>query len=159
MPSTEDGEKLWSIVTSRGLEGLMAKKKDSPYVDGRSRAWLKIKLEKTVDCVIVGYVTKTRDIASLALALFDHGKLTYVGQVGSGFSDAVLETLSKELVPATNDVIILPKNVRPVAADKVCEVRYLEFTRDHRLRAPVFLRLRDDKPAAECTINQVKSGA
>jgi bifunctional non-homologous end joining protein LigD len=158
MPSTENGEELWNIVTARGLEGVMAKKKDSVYATGRSRAWLKIKLEKTVDCVIVGYATKTREIASLALGLYDHATLTYIGQVGTGFSELVLDKLSKELVRASNDVA-LPSNVHPVVPDNVCEVKYLEYTKDGRLRAPVFLRIRDDKFPAECTIDQVIKGA
>jgi bifunctional non-homologous end joining protein LigD len=136
----------------------MAKKKESVYVTGRSRAWLKIKLEKTVDCVIVGYATKTREIASLALGLYDGATLTYIGQVGTGFSESLLDTLSKELVRASNDVA-LPTNVHPVVPDKVCEVKYLEYTKDGRLRAPVFLRIRDDKSTRECTIDQVTTGA
>ncbi|MGA7075053.1 MAG: non-homologous end-joining DNA ligase [Halobacteriota archaeon] len=157
MPSTDSGEELWNVVTARGLEGVMAKKKESVYVTGRSRAWLKIKLEKTIDCVIVGYVTKTREIASLALALYDQWTLSYIGQVGTGFSESLLDTLSKELIRASN-VVALPKNVHPVIPNKVCEVKYLEYTKDHRLRAPVFLRMRDDKSAEECTIDQVQKG-
>jgi bifunctional non-homologous end joining protein LigD len=158
MPSTENGAELWNVVTTRGLEGVMAKKKESVYVTGRSRAWLKIKLEKTVDSVIVGYATKTREIASLALGLYDGATLTYIGQVGTGFSESLLEKLSKDLVRASNDVA-LPSNVRPVVPDKVCEVKYLEYTKDGRLRAPVFLRIRDDKAPSECTIDQVIKGA
>jgi bifunctional non-homologous end joining protein LigD len=158
MPSTENGAALWNVVTTRGLEGVMAKKKESVYVTGRSRAWLKIKLEKTVDSVIVGYATKTREIASLALGLYDGATLTYIGQVGTGFSESLLEKLSKDLVRASNDVA-LPTNVRPVVPDKVCEVKYLEYTKDGRLRAPVFLRIRDDKSPSECTMDQVIKGA
>jgi len=158
MPSTDSGEELWNVVMTRGLEGVMAKKRESVYVTGRSRYWLKIKLEKTVDCVIVGYVTKTREIASLALALYDQGTLSYIGQVGTGFSESLLDTLNKELIRASNDVA-LPKNVHPVVPNKVCEVKYLEYTKDHRLRAPVFLRIRDDKSATECTVDQVTNGA
>jgi bifunctional non-homologous end joining protein LigD len=158
IPSTENGEALWNVVTARGLEGVMAKKKDSIYITGRSRAWLKIKLEKTVDCVIVGYATKTREIASLALGLYDGAALTYTGQVGTGFSESLLDRLNKELVRASNDVA-LPKYVHPVVPDKVGVVRYLEYTKDGRLRAAVFLRIRDDKSARECTIDQVTKGA
>jgi bifunctional non-homologous end joining protein LigD len=158
MPSTDDGERLWDVVTVRHLEGVMAKKKESVYVTGRSRSWLKIKDEKTVDCVIIGYVTKTRTIASLALGLYDAGGLTYVGQVGTGFSEALLGELAKELVRARSDVAV-PKNVQLVIPDNVCEVRYLQYTKDNRLRAPVFVRMRDDKPADECTIDQVQSVA
>lgn len=158
MPSTENGEELWNVVTARGIEGVMAKKKESAYVTGRSRTWLKIKLEKTVDCVIVGYATKTRKIASLALGLYDGGTLTYIGQVGTGFSESLLGRLGRQLVVASNNVA-LPKHVQPVIPNLVCEVRYLQFTNDHRLRAPVFLRMRDDKGARECTIDQVSKGA
>ncbi|MGA3199378.1 MAG: non-homologous end-joining DNA ligase [Halobacteriota archaeon] len=158
MPGTADGERLWDVVTARHLEGVMAKKKESLYVTGRSHAWLKIKDEKTMDCVIVGYVTKTRTIASLALGLYDAGSLTYVGQVGTGFSESLLGELATELVRAGSNVA-LPKNVQHVVPDKVCEVRYLQYTKDHRLRGPVFVRMRDDKPAEECTIDQVQSVA
>jgi bifunctional non-homologous end joining protein LigD len=158
MPGTADGERLWDVVTERHLEGVMAKKKESVYVTGRSHAWLKIKDEKTVDCVIVGYVTKTRTIGSLALGLYDAGSLTYVGQVGTGFSESLLSDLATELIRAASDVA-LPKNVQHVVPDKVCEVRYMQYTKDNRLRAPVFVRMRDDKPAEECTIDQVQSVA
>jgi len=158
MPSTEDGERLWNVITARHLEGVIAKKKGSRYVSGRSRQWLKIKCESTVDCVIVGYVTKTRRIASLALGLYDHGTLTYIGQVGSGFTESFLEELSQRFVSTTNGVV-LPKSVKPIVPDKVCEVTYIEYTRAHRLRAPVFVRMRDDKPAEECTTDQVTHGA
>jgi len=158
MPGTADGERLWDVITARHLEGVMAKKKESPYVTGRSHAWLKIKDEKTVDCVIVGYVAKTRTIASLALGLYDAGSLAYVGQVGTGLSESLLGDLATELIRAGSDVA-LPKNVQHVVPDKVCEVRYLQYTKDHRLRGPVFVRMRDDKPADECTIDQVQSVA
>jgi bifunctional non-homologous end joining protein LigD len=158
MPSTDDGERLWDVVTARHLEGVMAKKKESVYVTGRSHAWLKIKDEKTVDCVIIGYLTKTRAIASLALGLYDAGRLTYVGQVGTGFSESLLGELATELVRARSDVAV-PKNVQLVIPDKVCEVRYLQYTKDNRLRAPIFVRMRDDKPADECTIDQVQGVA
>jgi len=158
MPSTNDGEGLWKVVTSTDLEGVMAKRKDSPYVTGRSHDWLKIKREKTVDCVIVGYMTKIRKIGSLALGLYDNGTLTYVGQVGTGFRESLLDELAKELIASSNGVV-LPKNVQPVVPNKVCEVRYLAYTRDHRLRAPVFLRIREDKLPEECTVDQVQRGA
>jgi bifunctional non-homologous end joining protein LigD len=158
MPGTDDGERLWDVVKARHLEGVMAKRRESVYATGRSHAWLKIKDEKTVDCVIVGYVTKTRTIASLALGLYDVDSLTYVGQVGTGLSESLLDELAKALVRASSDVA-LPKNVQAVVPDKVCEVRYLQYTKDHRLRGPVFVRMRDDKPAEECTIDQVQSVA
>lgn len=158
MPSTEDGEKLWDFITARRLEGVIAKKKESLYVSGRSRQWLKIKCENTIDCVIVGYMTKTRHIASLALGLYDHDKLTYIGQVGTGFTESLLDELAQRFVPTANGVV-LPKSVKHVVPDKVCEVAYVEYTRNHRLRAPVFVRMRDDKPAEECTTDQVTNGA
>ncbi len=158
MPSTDDGERLWNVVTARHLEGVIAKKKDSMYIRGRSRQWLKVKCEPTVDCIIVGYLTKTRHIASLALGLYDRGTLTYIGQVGTGFTESFLEELARTFVSSSNGVV-LPKNVKHVVADKVCEVRYLAYTKAHRLRAPVFVRMRDDKPPEECTIDQVANGA
>lgn len=159
VPSTTDGTKLWKVVLERKLEGVMAKLKNSKYTDGRSNDWLKIKNELSIDCVIVGYKTKVRTIASLSLGLFENNAFRYIGQVGTGFNDELLKDLEEILTSlkavGPTGVIGLPKDVVPVKPKLVCEVKYLQLTRDIKLRAPVFLGLRTDKNADECTLEQV----
>lgn len=135
---SEDGEFLWNAAKKRGIEGVMAKRKDSRYVQGRSPSWIKIKFYKTTDCVILGYRSGKRKISSLRLGIYDHGKLREIGNVGAGFTEAMLD----ELLARLDNKEVL-----------VCEVRYLEFYKS--LRAPVFLRLRDDKTPQECTFDQL----
>lgn len=156
VPMSDDGKKLWNVIKSRHLEGVIAKKKNSTYVDSRSSNWLKIKNELTIDCVVVGYVSKVREIASLALALFDETKLIYIGQVGTGFNEYLLKELIQRLVVVKNNNVSLPKNVVPVFPELVCEIKYLMFTDDKKLRAPVFLKIREDKEIHECTFNQIQ---
>jgi bifunctional non-homologous end joining protein LigD len=158
-PTTDDGEKLWEVVAIRNLEGVIAKRKDSKYIEGRSRDWLKIKNELTADCVIIGYKTKIRTIASLSLGLYDNQKIKYIGQVGTGFTESFLKELYKKLkfiqTNTKSTLPDLPKDIIAVHPLLVCEVKYLELTQDMRLRAPVFLKLREDKMPTECTMEQV----
>ncbi|HYD03901.1 MAG TPA: non-homologous end-joining DNA ligase [Alphaproteobacteria bacterium] len=157
VPSHADGEKLWKAMISRNLEGVMAKRKGSFYIDGRSRDWLKIKHKKTADCVIVGYKKKKREIASLALGLYDGKLLKYSGQVGTGFNEEILEKLSKLLARiATTEVSGFERGLIPVIPVNVCEIKFHEYTKDGKFRAPVFLGLREDKLPIECTIDQVR---
>jgi bifunctional non-homologous end joining protein LigD len=156
MPMTENGEALWKIMEARRLEGVIAKKKGSRYTSARSPDWLKIKNEKTMDCIIAGYITKTRTIASLSLALYDdEGKMEYIGQVGTGFTESFLEDLKKRMIVGKNSAR-LPSDAISVSPVLVCEVKYLMMTPDRRLRAPVFIRLREDKEPEECTTRQIE---
>lgn len=161
MPFFKEGKKLWKKANQYHLEGVMAKKKGSIYQDNRNTDWLKIKRQKTVDCVIIGIIKKKREISSLALGLYDKKhKLKFIGKVGTGFSEKMIQQLSKILkqggkVPETFSGN-LPRELLTVIPNKVCEIKYLELTQDYRLRIPVFLRLREDKLPSECTIDQLK---
>jgi len=161
MPSTDDGEKLWNYVTKRNVEGVVAKKKGSPYIGNRSSQWLKIKRQNTIDCVIVGLTQKKREVSSLGLGLYDsQNHLKFIGKVGTGFSEKILRSLNALLKkdkkinfePITGD---LPRDLIPVVPKNVCEVKFLKVTKDSRLRMPVFLRLRDDKLPKECLLDQI----
>jgi len=138
-PYTEDGRRIFQLIKDKGGEGVIAKRKDSRYREGRSSAWLKVKLFKTADCVILGYKRKIREIGSLELGVYDNGELLHVGNVGTGFTEAFLAALKPRL--DQGEVL-------------VCEIKFQEFTRDRKLRAPVFLRLREDKEPRECTLEQ-----
>lgn len=161
MPFTENGKKLWTHISKRKLEGVIAKRKGSQYIDHRSTEWLKIKRENTIDCLIAGFTQKKREISSLCLGLYDKkGDLKFIGKVGTGFSEKILEQLSHLLKKTKTSQIqpiagILPKDFIPVAPKHVCEIKFLELTHDFRLRTPVFLRLREDKLPHECLLEQL----
>lgn len=164
-----DGLGLWRQIEALGLEGVMAKRADSPYVGGRSAAWLKIRVEHTADLVVVGYTLPegTRPhLGALQLAAMGTDGLVYVGRVGSGFTDEMLRELRGRLDR------LGPRATAPVVAETergpgivwvepalVVEVRFKHVTDDGMLRHPVFLRVRDDKTPADCTLAaQVHAG-
>jgi bifunctional non-homologous end joining protein LigD len=159
----EKGTKILSSSKELNLEGIVAKHKRSIYREGiRSRDWLKIKNTKTQDCVIIGYTrglgSRVSHFGSLVLAVYSakEKKLKFAGHAGTGFNDETLGEIYLKLKA-------LETNYRPV--DKVpylnretiwlkpvlvAEVKFDEWTRDGILRAPVFLRLREDKKPEEC---------
>ena len=160
----EKGEAYFKLVLEKGLEGVMAKQKDSCYEEGlRTGSWLKIKKLKTCDCVIFGYTqgenARGKTFGALLLGLYDNGKPVYVGKVGTGFSEQTLGTLMDKFEKIKTDI----EPFRPESGDRVtwlepklvCEVAYQVATRDMRLRMARFKRLRDDKPPSECTIDQI----
>jgi len=162
----ENGEAYYKLAVDKGLEGVMAKKKDSQYEEGlRSESWLKIKELKTCDCVIFGYRSgqKSREatFGSLVIGLYDsEGKPVYVGNVGTGFTEEMLRTLTDkfETLKTTSNppfTVEMEEMVTWLEPELVCEVAYQVVTRDMRLRMPRFKRLRDDKAPLECTLNQI----
>lgn len=162
IPYTKQGKLLWNKVVTYGLEGVMAKEVDSIYYPGeRSHVWLKIKLLNTLDAVIVGYKTGKRIISSLALGLYDdQGVLTYIGNVGTGFNDALLEELYPKLHSLETKMAPIKKTDSDVDAiiwmkpKLVCEVKYQQITSYNILRIASFLRLRIDKKPADCKFDQ-----
>ena len=167
-----EGEAFLEQVMEMGLEGIVAKKADSPYTKGRSGHWLKIKAEPTEDFVIVGFTEPKKSRGSFgALQLADYidGTLVYAGRVGTGFNDALLRELKSDLDP-----IVRPDppcagpsfapGTEPLASEDipetstttwvdpvhVCEVRFREWTPDGLLRHSAFMRRRADKSPHEC---------
>lgn len=153
----EHGETMYAQVRDMGLEGIVGKRADSPYVGGRSPDWIKVRVEHTDDFVIVGYTEPKGSRAgfrALLLAQYDDGELFYAGRVGTGFSNRDLTEIKQRLDslpegPAPRDAPI-EKGQHWVQAAFVAEVKFKEVTPDGALRAPVFLRLRDDKAPHEC---------
>jgi bifunctional non-homologous end joining protein LigD len=151
----EEGTALFEAAKQLGLEGIMAKERDSIYLPGkRSQSWLKIKTRQTLECAIIGYTQgkgdRERGFGALHLAQANGDELKYVGKVGSGFDDATLKAVFAELEQ-------LPKIKRPVKEKPLddaqsiwtepqlmCEVQFASLTKDGMLREPVFLRLRPD---------------
>jgi len=155
----ERGEALYEQVRSLGLEGIVAKRRDRPYRAGRSADWIKIRADLTGEFAVLGYTAPKRGrrgFGGLHLGALLGARMTYVGRVGSGFSDRQLADLRDRL-----DAFRLrrPPAVEGLPAGKehvwveprvVVEVRFTEYTREGNLRHPVFLRVRDDKQVSEC---------
>jgi bifunctional non-homologous end joining protein LigD len=161
----EKGQAYYQAVQEKGLEGVMAKKKDSIYEPGqRSGNWLKIKKIHTVDAVIFGYTqgggAREKTFGSLLLGLYDkEGKPAYIGNVGSGFSEKTLlalqETFDKLKTDKPAFAVDHPEQVTWLVPELVCEVTYQFVTNDRKLRIAQFKTLRTDKPAIECTTDQL----
>ena len=161
------------------LEGIVAKHKFSKYLQGtRSSEWLKIKSIKTQDCVVIGYTkgegNRENYFGSLLLAVYYNinnndndsrgvQKLRFVGHTGSGFNFDQLGKVYNKLkemriekcpidnIPYTNRD---PSWIEPIL---VAEVKFNDWTQEKIMRAPIFLRFREDKMASECIVEEEKS--
>ncbi len=161
----EDGNSYFKAALKKGLEGIMAKRLASPYRPGvRSQDWIKIKKRLTFDLVVVGYTPglgqRQPFFGALLLGAYDSGELIFTGKVGSGFSIKELEEISSQFVPSDKSPLFHPpstRNVRWLKPEIVVEVEALEVSKRRHLRAPVFLRTRDDKLPEECTIDQLQN--
>ncbi|MBV9597187.1 MAG: non-homologous end-joining DNA ligase [Chloroflexi bacterium] len=164
----DDGARLFQAAGEQGFEGVVAKKRDSVYEPGaRVRTWLKVKTSLTDDFVVVGYTLGTgrrsETLGSLILGSYDQARtLRYAGHVGTGFDEASLSDMLVRLTPLHRATSPLGEAIpRGAAASRaggagvwveprvVVEIKFSERTEDGRLRHPVFLRVREDKPAAE----------
>ncbi len=155
-----DGQTVYRAAIENGLEGIVAKRQDSLYEPRkRSNSWLKIKAVTSDEFVVGGFTrgtgNRTKTFGALILGYYDDKRnLQYVGNVGSGFDNDTLLTLKKQL--ETIGIKRSPFYPEPeqtagviwVKPELVVEVKFAELTREYRLRAPVFLRVRDDKLAA-----------
>lgn len=161
VPPTLDGAAEDVLAASRaaGLEGIIAKRSDSPYKPGyRGREWLKIKNVLRQEFVIGGYTAgsgrRADSIGALLVGYHRDGELHYAGKVGTGYSDADLAMLTKRLRPLARKrspfaVGTPPPGSAFVKPELVCECSFAEWTRQGRLRQPSFVGLREDKPAAD----------
>jgi bifunctional non-homologous end joining protein LigD len=156
------GTDFFEQVRALELEGIVAKRAASPYRPGiRSPDWRKIKALCLQDCVIVGWTPgkggRAATLGSLLLAVYDEGRLRYAGNVGTGFTHAfladLLERLQELQVPKPMfegfEGTPRPRGARFVRPELVCEVEYLKWTDDSKLRASSFKGLRPDKPATD----------
>ncbi len=155
----EQGEAMFRHIVGLGIEGMVAKRTDSIYVGGRSRSWLKVRVVHTSDFAIHGFTEPSSGktgFGALHLASWREGTFVYAGRVGTGFSAPLLEELGARLrrapamQPPAGAEVAGPGRHRWVAPELVAEVRYKEITEAGVLRNPSFLRLREDKPPADC---------
>jgi len=155
-----EGGEMFEAAREMGLEGVLAKDRRSTYESGRSTRWLKLKVQNEQEFVIVGFTKGERDyFGALILAVNDNGEFRHVGQVGTGFDHKQMRTIYNELEPLitrTNPLVNKPriKDATWVRPELVCQVRFLEWTKDKVLRAPVFVGLRQDKAAREAVREQ-----
>lgn len=157
------GVAYFEAAKARGLEGILAKRTDSPYLPGkRVDFWKKIKTYDALDCVVCGLTTGTgwREplFGALILGAYRDRELRFLGKVGTGFDAAKLEEIQEFALPLRG-VCPFPREPEVEPGVKawlnprlVCEIKYLEFTEDGKLRAPVFLRLRPDLEPEECVL-------
>jgi bifunctional non-homologous end joining protein LigD len=160
----EDGHSLLAAATEQGLEGIVAKRADSTYAVGRrTRDWLKLKTSGRQEFLIAGYTKgqgrRASSFGSLVLAVRRGGELSYVGNCGTGFDEKTIAELLAKLRPLERKqppFPVVPKMPKVRKSDVVwvepklvCEVRFTEWTHDGRLRAPVYLGLREDKAPEE----------
>jgi bifunctional non-homologous end joining protein LigD len=154
----EHGEELFRDACRKGLEGLMAKRADSPYRATRSSDWRKLKCHAEQELVIGGYTApqgSRTDFGALLVGYFEDGRLSYAGKVGTGFDHATLSDLGRRLRKLERadspfvDVHPIPRGTHWVEPELVGQIAFTEWTRDGRLRHPRFLGLRNDKPARD----------
>ncbi|MEW6418535.1 MAG: non-homologous end-joining DNA ligase [Nitrospirota bacterium] len=161
--SYTEGKKLFSVVLKKGFEGIMAKEKESPYLPGeRSGYWLKIKKAFDIDAVICGYLEgeggRKESFGSLILGVYDKGRLIHIGQVGTGFDEKtarhIYHILSKMMSYKSpfDEIPYFKRKAFWCKPEMVVRVGYQEWTKDNKLRVPVFKRIRDDKEPEECTL-------
>lgn len=159
-----DGKKYFAAATKQDLEGIMGKRKDSPYVSGsRSKDWLKVKTSKRQEAIIVGYTAPKRSrkyFGSLVFAICENGKYKYVGHAGTGFSSSglkelydLMQPLVRKTKPIANKVPV-EDTITWLDPKLVGEVKFTEWTADRQMRHPVFMGLRNDKDPKDVTVEK-----
>lgn len=166
----EHGKQFFEAAGKLGLEGMIAKKKDSLYIpDIRSKYWLKIKVHKRQEVVIGGYTVNEgtgKLFSSLLLGVYEKGIFQFVGKVGTGFTDKLQREMMKQFKPLvveespfqTVPDVNQPSRFRPnpphasaiwLKPQLICEITFTEMTNDGVFRHPSFKGLRTDKKASE----------
>lgn len=166
-PVFEDGRELLDYVTDAGLEGIVAKQRESRYIEGaRNDTWLKIKVRREQEFIVLGYTpgegAREWAFGALILGYYDGDKRIYAGKVGTGFDDDCLRMLKAKMDPLVGDVenlaegVLLPRDldthsVYLTEPGIVVQVAFQKWTEDGRLWHPSYLRVREDKEATDVT--------
>jgi DNA ligase D-like protein (predicted ligase) len=157
----DEGKHLFDAAAEAGLEGIVAKERNSIYVPGkRTTSWVKIKTRRTVDCIILGYTKgkgeRESTFGALHLGRYKGDNLVYVGKVGSGFDERLRKTVLTEL----QKLNVIERLIKEKPVDDpvtvwiepamVCEVQFASRVVTGLLREPVFMRLRPDLLPEDC---------
>jgi bifunctional non-homologous end joining protein LigD len=161
-PTFTDGDELLDYVTFNGMEGIVAKQIASRYVEGaRNDTWLKIKVRREQEFVVLGYTpgegAREWAFGALVLGYWQDESIQYAGKVGTGFDDDCLRMLLQTMEPLIRGECPwdtdLPRDLRGTTwlqqPGIVVQVAYQRFTDDGRLWHPSFVRLREDKDPAD----------
>jgi bifunctional non-homologous end joining protein LigD len=161
-----DDDQPWQRACDEGWEGVIAKRRDAPYEQRRSRNWLKMKCEAGQELVVGGFTEpqgKRVGLAALLVGHFDGADFVFAGKVGTGFDTKLLLALRARLdaleiaAPPFTSGSDLPRlRVHWVRPELVVEVAFMEWTGHGKLRHPRFVRVRDDKAAREVTREMTK---
>ncbi len=159
-----NGLKAFEVAKREGYEGVVAKNRSAPYIEGRSTNWLKVKVHQEDEFIIVGYTAPSgsrRYFGAILLGAHDQDKIHYVGKVGTGFTQESLARLFRTFQPFVRmrPAVVDPpreKNVTYLAPRLVAQIAYEEWTDDRKLRQPVFLGLRDDKRSQDIILPEAK---
>jgi bifunctional non-homologous end joining protein LigD len=153
------GAAFFARACRDGLEGIVSKRRDRPYVSGRSFDWVKTKCMKRQEFVIGGFTEPKgarESLGALLVGVYEGDRLRYAGKVGTGFGHAAaadlrrrLEGLARASSPFAEPVKPLPRDVHWAAPKLLAEISFTEMTSDGKLRHPSFKGLRDDKPAKD----------
>jgi bifunctional non-homologous end joining protein LigD len=155
----EKGKELFELARQQDLEGVVGKRVDSFYASARSQNWVKLKATKTLDAVVGGWTAprgSRTHFGSLLLGLYQGKALRFVGHAGTGMDEKMRDLLMKKLRELENDKCPFDKipdtNEQAFWAkpELVAHVRFIGWTQEPRLRAPVFLALRNDVRPEEC---------
>ncbi len=150
-----DGMGLYALAKERGLEGIVAKKRSSPYRSRRSRDWLKFKILSRQEFVIGGWTEgrgSRKHFGALLVGTYEGDRLVYAGSVGTGFDEKKLVAISRALAPLehkTTPYAQKPKTetrAHWTSPSLVAEVSFTEWTREGQFRHPALVALRSDKP-------------
>jgi bifunctional non-homologous end joining protein LigD len=154
------GEEMLDAARDNGLEGLLAKRASSCYEAKRSSEWLKIKIVNQQEFVIGGFTEPQGDrshFGALVLGLYEDGKLNWAGNVGTGFDQKTLAFLYSRLEPLITAKCPFAERPKPdrgmtwVKPELLAQVKFTQWTQDKRLRAPVYLGLREDVKPEQAT--------
>ena len=154
---------LFSLAQQQGLEGIVAKRKDSLYFQGkRIKTWLKMKNLMDDDFVVCGWIPKDNHMTSIVLGQYDNGRLVYKGHVTLGVGGpafAKIKALPRAIRPPFDEPVPAGHgngDARWVSPKLVCVVEFMHRTQNGGLRQPVFKGLREDKKPEDCTIYKKK---
>jgi bifunctional non-homologous end joining protein LigD len=151
----DDGKSLFAAAGELGLEGIMAKEKNSKYIPGkRSDSWYKIKVRQTAESHIIGYTigkgNRGEHFGALHLGDYINGEIVYRGKVGTGFDTKIIKEVYtelkklKEIKKPISEKVLDEKQTIWTQPKLVCEIQYSSITRDGAYREAVFVRLRPD---------------